>query len=250
MKTFYSKNYQDKVNQDNVETLLKKAVDTWSVRAPLLDGLYAKELGDLFRHKKKKIMDTAYQWLFGNHNSPYFPAPAKWKEAIKYAEMMTSPSNDYGDWLEKIQVEDRFITKLDKRVLDLVKDFEQSELIDKFKTMNCWDKIREDYTCTLDSLTGYVVEILKKQFVILNKIAVDLPHTMTDQAYCNSPEFREKTLNKGFVSLDLLREQDIDQLLKKEQKRNEILKNSEFFNNYSIENIVKGLTKNLKEVYN
>lgn len=248
MKT-YSKDYQSKVNFDNVQTLLKKAIDTWSVKAPSLDGYYAKELGDLFRYKSKKVMDTAYKWLFDNHQSSYFPVPAKWKEAIKYAEMMTSSSNDCGDWLTLTQVGEsltyRFITKLDKQVLDLVKNFEHSAMIDNFKAKNCWSGIRDDYTYMPNSLTAYVVEIFRKQFVILNNIPADLPAN-TDKAYCNSAEFRDITLHKGFVSLDLLRQKDVDELIAREQTRNEILKDSEFSKSYSPENVIKRLGKLFK----
>jgi len=215
----YSSDYKEKVNLENSQDLLKNALDTWSLKAPDPDGFFAKEILKLFRYKPKEVMDTAYGWLFENHNSSYFPNSTKWAEAIKYAEMMTSTSNNSGDWLTVVKVGDRFITKLDKHILDLVKDFENSPMIDKFKAMKCWDKIREDYTYTPNSLTAYVVEIFRKQFVILNKIPVSLPCDMVDKSYYNSNEFREKTLEKGFVSLDLLRKQDIDALVKRAKEK-------------------------------
>ena len=203
-------------NLETIDLILNKACDLWKKSAPDEGDTLYREIVDILRFNKELTIKDTYKYLVRTHKSGFFPVPAIWFEALEYAKQhptITSLSQD--NWLDYVTVGDnksfRKITRYEKEVIDLVKTFGNCHPLGiEAKAKGYWNEPGANYSFIPSGFTAYVIDIFRTQFVIINKIRAGFCIYAADRNYCNSFEFKKKTLENGKVSAELLRSEDIN----------------------------------------
>ena len=153
--------------------ILQRASEVWSASAPKQGSEIANDLANRMAWKKQEVIENAFQYLKDNHETNFFPKPAKWDKALKYAESNSFNAGVNVDILKEIFFKNRMMKEYDKMIIEQLETFIQMEMAKRAIKERYIGAIYENGAVAPYGLLNYLYELLMIQLWIAKVWTVD-----------------------------------------------------------------------------
>jgi hypothetical protein len=215
-------------------SILQRASEVWSASAPKQGSEIARDLAHRMAWKKQEVIERAFQELKDNHETNFFPKPAKWDKALKFAESNYRGGGKNIDSLNSSFFRGRLVSNWEIEVINQLEIIAEMEFGRAAIEGGYWGAIYGNGVIVPVGIAYYMYRILSSQVFILKVWPVNdsasLPflniaefsysENIEFRAWLKSEEFLEKVKNYGMINVKIFREQDIEKIKLKSSKNN------------------------------
>lgn len=187
-----------------IVSILERASQVWTAGAPRQGSEIANDLANRMAWKKQEVIESAFKYLRDTHETNFFPKPAKWDKALKYAESNYFSGSSSVDLFREVFFKGRMVKEYDKMIIEQLETFIQMDMAKRAIDERYIGAIYENGAVAPFGLLNYLYELLMIQLFVAKVWLVDnnakRPQREIEEfSESENKDFRDWVKDKEFI---------------------------------------------------